>query len=128
MPTFASNYIHNQLITSILFINQLDNMTQYVVSIKCSILELAWQKRLSVWKVEWTGVSFLAHSGVHKSILDMHFPVLPILRIVFCFIHHFTYSLVYLGQKSCTFCFHRILRFQIFIPIFWPLPNYYLYH
>jgi hypothetical protein len=27
MPTFASNYIHNQLITSILLIYQLDNMT-----------------------------------------------------------------------------------------------------
>jgi hypothetical protein len=100
MPTFASNYIHNQLLTSILFINQLDNMTQYVVSIKCSILELAWQKQLSVWKVERTGVSSPTHSGVHKSILDMHFPVLPIFRTVFCFIHHFTYSLVYFGTKK----------------------------
>jgi hypothetical protein len=93
-------------------------MTQYVVSIKCSILELAWQKQLSVWKVERTGVSSPTHSGVHKSILDMHFPVLPISRIVFCFIHHVTYSLVYWYKKVSHFAFIEFFNSKYLFPSF----------
>jgi hypothetical protein len=58
------------------------------------------------------------HSGVHKSILGMHFPVLPIFRIVFCFIHHFTYSIVYWDKKVSHFTFIEFFNSKYLLPSF----------
>jgi len=71
-----------------------------------------------VWKVEWTGVSSPTHSSVHKSILDMHFPVLPIFRIVFCFIHDFTYSFIYWDKKPSHFTFIEFFNSKYLFPSF----------